>query len=109
MIVTNALWGEAVAFWEKAPHMHREAELNQTQFGANRSLQAGSPSNIDIRKNFNYLGSNCRGVDAICTAMPNLLEVNLVQTAPRCARSPSYISISACYPLSCWNSIEPKT
>ena len=44
MIVTNALWGEAVAFWKKAPHMHRDAELNQTQFGATRSLQAGSPS-----------------------------------------------------------------
>jgi hypothetical protein len=44
--------GKRGRFSRKAPHMHREAELNQTQFGANRSLQAGSPSNIDIRKNF---------------------------------------------------------
>jgi hypothetical protein len=27
-------------------NMHRIVELNQTQFGANRSLQAGSPSHV---------------------------------------------------------------
>ena len=29
--------------------MHREVELNQTLFGANRSLQAGSPSHFSIQ------------------------------------------------------------
>ena len=60
-------------FLEK--NMHRKDELNQNQFGANRSSlceESESHSKSDVSpypssKTFNIWGSNCREVDAICT------------------------------------------